>query len=402
MGGRLLELENRILDFIDLKEKEIINFTQDLIRIPTVNPPGNEDRLARFISEKLNEFGMQVSLIHHGEKRSSVVGLLKGINGKKAVMLNGHLDTVPVSESEWMYDPFEARIVDNRIYGRGSTDMKSGVAAIVYAAGAIAQSNIPIEGNLIVSFTADEEVNSIGAKALVEFDWITSVDSILIAEPTDLNVFIAEKGALWLLIHSYGKAAHGSMPEQGTNAVEHLMDLLIKFKENWRKGFKKLSHPLLGLPTASINIFKGGTKANIIPDYAEALIDIRTLPGQLHEEIIKIFQELVDLEKRKNKDLDFKLEVLNNRPPYEVSPSSEVVNVLIDVVNEVKGINPCVAGAPYYTDASIFGPKMRIPILICGPGEPSLAHKSDEYVEISKILEATKIYALWSLRTLIH
>ncbi len=378
--------EEKILQYID--ERTLIEFTQKLIQIQSTNPPGEERIIAEVINEKMKEIGLETKLISINEKRANVLGRIKGANRDRqiALLFSGHLDTVPPGKENWKYNPFSGEIIENKIYGCGASDMKGMLAAMIIAADALIKSKIQLDGDLIIAGTADEEVGQLGAKALIKDEWLKKVSAVLIGEPTNLDVVIAEKGAFWLEIITSGKTAHGSTPHLGINAImkmNQLLNRIDKIKIEDRK------HPLLGESTICITTIEGGVKINIVPDRCKITVDIRTIPGQSHEEILKQFRNIFMKEKIKGQ-----INIINNRPPIETSKDELIVKTIFKIAKKITKKKVKLRGASYFTDGAIFVPQLKIPMVICGGGDAKLAHSPNEYIEIQKLIDAAKIYAL--------
>jgi succinyl-diaminopimelate desuccinylase len=380
-----------------IDQDELVRLTAESLRINTVNPPGNERPLAEFFAEKMEELGLDVYLRPIGEKRANVVGVLRGNGKKKALLYNGHLDTVPPGDVRWEHDPFSGAIVGNRIYGRGASDMKSGLAAMIIAAAALKRANVELAGDLVIAGTAGEEVDSVGAKALLGDEKLPAIGAILIGEPSGNELYIAEKGALWLRVVALGKTAHGSMPDTGVNAILHMkefMDQLCSYE------FKFQNHPLLGAPTLNIGTIKGGIKTNVVPDRCEITVDIRTVPGMNHKEIMEDLRSIVEKMKEKNPDVDISIMVENDRPSVETDEGHELVKLAQKVGEKVFGRELVPGGVNYYTDGAVFVPETGLPMVILGPGEARLAHQPNEYVEIDKLIKAAEFYGAFAVEYL--
>ena len=217
------------------------------------------------------------------------------------------------------------------------------------------------------------------------------IQAVLVAEPSSNEVYIAEKGVCWLKLTTYGKTAHGSMPDLGRNAILMMMTLLDEFQS---LNVPYEVHPLLGHFTRSVNTIKGGVGTNVVPDQCEVTVDQRTVPGMDHNAIAQQVEELIaDLEER-IEGFRASVEVINDRVPVATSPDEPVVQQFYDAVETVVGKRPEPKGVNYYTDAVVFAPQLDLPMIICGPGQAGLAHQPNEYVEISKLVESAKIFTL--------
>jgi len=372
-----------------VQEAELVEYCREMVRIKSVNPPGDEMAMAEYVANVLKSIGLEVKLLKHSSSRASVLAILRGSGQVPALLYSAHLDTVPLGAEQWIHEPFAAETLDGKIWGRGSADMKGGLAALLVMAKIMANSGLSIKGDLIFAITAGEEVDSLGAKSVASYPDLGPVQAIIVPEPSYNDIYIAEKGALWLEISTYGKTAHGSMPALGKNAVMMMVEL-IKGLENFFIPFE--SHAMLGGFSMSINTISGGIKTNVVPDRCVVSIDMRTVPGQDHHDIMARFQGLIkDLGKH---DPDFKasIEITNDRPPIETSPKEPVVKMMVDIVADITGELPIPKGVNYYTDAATLAPAFKAPMIICGPGHPGLAHQPNEYVEIEKLVQAAKIY----------
>jgi succinyl-diaminopimelate desuccinylase len=372
-----------------VQEAELVEYCRKMVRIKSVNPPGDEMAMAEYVANVLKSIGLEVKLLKHSSSRASVLAILRGSGQVPALLYSAHLDTVPLGAEQWIHEPFAAETLDGKIWGRGSADMKGGLAALLVMAKIMANSGLSIKGDLIFAITAGEEIDSLGAKSVASYPGLGPVQAIIVPEPSYNDIYIAEKGALWLEISTYGKTAHGSMPALGKNAVMMMVELI--------KGLEKISipfesHAMLGGFSMSINTISGGIKTNVVPDRCVVSIDMRTVPGQDHHDIMARFQGLIkDLGKH---DPDFKaaIEISNDRPPIETSPEEPVVKMMVDIVADITGELPIPKGVNYYTDAATLTPAFKAPMIICGPGHPGLAHQPNEYVEIEKLVQAAKIY----------
>lgn len=372
-----------------VQEAELVEYCREMVRIKSVNPPGDEMAMAEYVANVLKSIGLEVKLLKHSSSRASVLAILRGSGQVPALLYSAHLDTVPLGAEQWIHEPFAAETLDGKIWGRGSADMKGGLAALLVMAKIMANSGLSIKGDLIFAITAGEEIDSLGAKSVASYPDLGPVQAIIVPEPSYNDIYIAEKGALWLEISTYGKTAHGSMPALGKNAVMMMVEL-IKGLEIFFIPFE--SHAMLGGFSMSINTISGGIKTNVVPDRCVVSIDMRTVPGQDHHDIMARFQGLIkDLGKH---DPDFKaaIEISNDRPPIETSPEEPVVKMMVDIVADITGELPIPKGVNYYTDAATLTPAFKAPMIICGPGHPGLAHQPNEYVEIEKLVQAAKIY----------
>jgi succinyl-diaminopimelate desuccinylase len=361
---------------------DVIGLTQKLISFNTINPPGNERIIAEFVGKLLSENGFNVKYPVFAENRLHVVAERGLSEMASPIVLSGHFDTVPLGEKEWTVDPFSGELIENKIYGRGSSDMKGGLAAMIGAAIDSFEDGYPVGGVRLI-FTAAEEPGCYGAKHLndTKFD-LGKASAIIVGEPTSNIPAIGHKGALYLNVSTSGKTAHSSMPELGDNAIYKAARAITKI-ENFR--FQAERDELHGFPTINVGLFIGGKNLNSVPDHAEFTVDIRSTGKITHSEILgQLLQELGE-EVTINKLVDL--------PPVSSSESSLFVQMVYEIcgVDLDKGIKQ--KSLPYMTDGSVLQQLYGgIPTVILGPGQPENAHQTDEFCYISKIEEAVTIY----------
>jgi succinyl-diaminopimelate desuccinylase len=324
-----------------------------------------------------------------GDNRANITAVLRGTGEKPALVFNGHLDVVPVGDTPWMYDPFGGAQVGGRLYGRGTSDMKSGLMAMVLAADALQQAGVRLKGDLILAGVADEETGALGAKSWVQAGGLQGVGAIVIGEPTGLEIYIAEKGAYWLEITTYGKTAHGSMPELGVNAVMHMTTALHALS---RLSLPFQAHPLFDKPTMNVGTIAGGNKTNVVPDRCTATIDLRTLPGMRHEDVLQAIRQTLDGLCEVVPHFAYEVRVIAERAPVASDPQAPIVETALSVL-EAHGRRETPKATPgFATDASVFQPASGVPFLIFGPGIPQLAHQPNEYVDIATYLESIELF----------
>ena len=380
---------------------EAINFLKELINTNSVNPPGNEEQIAKIIAKKLEENGIETKIRSLGANRAYLIARLKGNGNKKSLVLSGHMDTVPLGDIPWDYEPFDAKEVNGCLYGRGTSDMKSGLAAMTMAMIEIAKSKVTLEGDLVLAATAGEEVDCLGAKAMIKDGVLNDTGAMIIGEPSNGEVFVCHKGALWIEIISYGKTAHGSMPDQGINAINNMIVFINALYSKFK--FKYKEDPMLGGPTINLGTISGGVRTNVVPDMCRLQIDIRTVPGQNHQEILSDVKNLLkEIEAASN--AKFELNILNDLVAVGTSVEDPLIKVALSTAGELFNRDYQPKGVRYYTDASTFVPGLGndLPVIFYGPGNETMAHKPNEYVETSKYLDSITFYKEVALRYLGH
>src|SRR5262245_5139328 len=360
-----------------------VELTQDLVRFRTINPPGDERACAERLASLLEIAGFVVDLVPFGDGRAQLVARIGGTSERLPIGFTGHLDTVPLGAQPWSVDPLAGAILGGKLYGRGSSDMKSGVAAFVAASIELADRLAGTPG-VILFITAGEETGCTGAAAMATAATpLPRVGALVVAEPTGNQALVGHKGALWLEAVTTGVTAHGSMPEKGINAV-HKAARAVAALQDFDFNFAR--HEVLGGPTLNVGTIHGGLNINSVPDRAAIGIDIRTIPGQSHA---KIRDQLASYLGK-----DVELSTLLDAESVWTDPGDSWIGEVFRAAHDVAGFDDKIAAAPYFTDASVLTPAIGSPpTAIIGPGELALAHQTDEFCLVSRIEQATEIYS---------
>lgn len=372
-------------------EPWLLSLLQDLIRISSVNPslvPGGngETEIARFIGQLLVDMGLEVRYQELGQKRTNVIGILRGTGGGKSLMLNGHIDTVGVDGMS--IDPFQPVYVDGKVLGRGSMDMKGGVAAMIGAVEAIQRARTKLAGDVYLTFVADEEYASIGTEAVVsEY----TADAAIVCEPTGLSITTHHKGFVWLRVLVQGVAAHGSLPEEGVDAIVKAGRFLVAVDRYGKTVLSARRHPELGAPSIHASIIKGGVELSTYPPNCLIELERRTIPGEdaksVKSEIDAIIEEL------SKEDPHFKAtsEVLFQRSPFEASVGDPPVTTLQKACRVTLGNDPEFSSTAAWLDSAILN-DAGINTAVFGPyGEG--AHSAYEAVDFQSVVSAAKVLA---------
>ena len=358
---------------------DVISLAQKLIQFNTINPPGNEKEIAKFCGELLSKNGFDVKYFPYEENRLNVVAEIGLTESLAPIVFSGHLDVVPLGQKEWSVDPFAGKIINDKLFGRGSTDMKSGVAAIITSAIKRARTSIP-EGGIRIILSSSEEDGCKGISHLVDFagEKLGKARGIIVAEPTDNLPICGHKGALYLWVKVTGVTTHSSMPEKGDNAIYKAARAISKI-ENYK--FHIEEDPILGMPTINIGVVKGGLNINSVPDKAEFSIDVRSTTKMNHQNMIEELQDLFGDE--------FSVEQIIDRKPVFTDETDPFVQ-LVDRIARVDRVKDNIPKAlPYVTDASILQEYYKgVPTIIMGPGEAHMAHQTDEYCKVEAIKKA--------------
>lgn len=361
--------------------KKSIALLKEILAIPSVNGADNEGAVAEFIANYLKEKHIDAFVQQIDETHANIIAKLEG-KSSETVVWNGHLDTVPYgSTEEWNTDPSIPVEKNGRIYARGASDMKSGLAAMVYLLGEIGESGEKPEQTILFLGTCDEEKSGLGAEKILEEIDLSSGSLLLIGEPTGCKLGVAQKGCIWAQLNISGKTSHGAYPEEGYNAVEYGMKIVCRIK----KWVTEYEHRVLGTATAQVTMIQGGIAPNMTPDFAEILLDIRTVPGISAEDVEKKIKKICREEvEETNGEVKFEVRIKNARRAIEIAEEERWLKEFKAYLKQ-NGAETEEIGINYFTDASILTKKeSEIPVLLFGPGEPRLAHKPNEFVELEK------------------
>lgn len=394
-----MNLESEVLNLI--RKEEAVNLLQQLVRIPS--PTGEEKAIAEFIYETLKGWDLKTEIFEPLPNRPDVIGFLEGSEGKPTLILNGHLDHVPPGNFEdWSYPPYDGRVVDGKMYGRGAADMKGGLTSMMIAAKALKDSNIRLKGNLILTFAVGEEVGDPGTRYIVVDKGIKG-DWGIVVEPTvfkgRFRIGVAERGVAWFRITVKGRATHASQPHLGVNAISKAGKVITELEKlSIRLARKK--HPLVGASTCSVTVIGGGFKENIIPDQCKITVDRRMIPGEKVREAEKEIEKILKGLRKKDPKFRFSIELTRLFEPAEISPKSEIVNIVRRNLKRICGYTTKPWGTPYACDARNLINDASIPAIVFGPGDISHCHCIDEYIELNEVVDAAKILALTALNLL--
>jgi len=387
----------RVLTTID--QEEVIAFLQALIRVPSVNPPGDVRDAVRLCGEKLAAAGFETSIVGSTPEKVNVIGTLAGSVPGPRLLFNAHVDVVPIGEeTAWTYPPFGGEIAGGRVYGRGAGDDKASVAAQVMAGVALARSGVPIDGALVVTAVADEETaGHLGAGFIVQEGHVDA-DFVIVGEQTRNQICVAERGAVGVQITVHGATGHAAAPWEGINAIEGMARVITALREELWPLLANRTHQYLPQSTATISMVNGGVKTNVIPDRCEIYVDRRILPRESTGTVIEEIRNVAEQAIAPVKSLRVEVNPVVSRQAMESDPNSPVGRALQEATRFL-GSEPVLMGFFAGTDAKHFVP-MGWPTMVVGPGDPSTAHTPDEWVGIDEVMEATHLYALTSLALL--
>lgn len=451
---RVMITQEMLLKEIEENKEEYIKFLQNLIQTDSYNPPGNEKNVAVKIENYLKKVDIDAKIFEYDDNRANLIASLNDDYEHKNLLFNGHMDVVPPgSEDDWKYPPLSGYIKRNKyMYGRGTTDMKGGLAAMVCALKLLKKLRLDFQGNLILNAVANEEMGGTGTEWSVNNPLKSKkIDFTIIGEPTALKplpiaIMVGERGRMVVKITTNGISTHASWPFMGKNAIYIMSDIIQKLdyldeyipsvepplsieklKELVSQSFPSyeifekiyneqpmLQNVLMALTrfTKSLTIIEGGVKDNVVPDKCKAYIDFRLLPGQNVESIIDALKRIIE------KDLNYHIRSGKNDKKNETYVDLEIVQVsepsywndwesskevkdLQSIINEVFGVNSYIMIYPASADAHyIRNSGFCNKTVLLGPGNGSTAHSIDENIEINDFINAIKVYSLFAYRFL--
>ncbi len=372
-----------------------IRLLRDLVAINSVNPtlvPGapGEAEIADAVAAAMHAFGLDVQTQHVAPGRPNTIGVLEGRGPGRTLMFCGHVDTVGVSGMKEPFTPFEQ---DGRLYGRGAQDMKSGVAAMIDAARVLADTGGLAAGRVIVAAVVDEEHSSIGADALVT-SW--RADAAVVTEPTSLEIAIGHKGFAWVDVDVHGKAAHGSRPAEGEDAILRMGRVLGHLEALDRDLQARPPHPLLGTGSLHASMIEGGRELSSYPDRARLQMERRTLPEELASTALREVEAILERLRREDPTFRGEARAVFSRPAYELPPEHELPRTLAAALSHVtfaavpqtnaraSAQTRQMTGMSFWTDAAVLG-HAGIPSVLFGPGGAGL-HSTEEFVIVADVL----------------
>ncbi len=366
-----------------MKAQDAVSLTRTLLGFDTINPPGRERDCARHAGKLLEEAGFSVEYHEYADTRTSVIARLGGSDAKPPLCLTGHLDVVSLGTRPWTKNPFNGETDGDKLYGRGTSDMKAGVAAIVVAAINLSKSirakNSP---GIVVVLTAAEEGGCVGSARLAELPQLMGkAGAIVVGEPTSNYPMVGHKGSIKFHAHFRGVSAHGSMPQLGVNAIYKAAKAIANL-EAFQFGVP--AHPVMGGPTLNVGTVAGGSGVNLVPDAASIGVDIRTVPGMDHEALLSKLKSLVG---------DAEMDVFSNLHAVWTEPEKAWMQKVFEICRPILNEKIEARTAPYMTDAAnLLKVYAGAPVVVVGPGEAAMAHQTDEFCHMERIGQSVAIY----------
>lgn len=416
MNDNSISLKSQIQQWMQEHRSEGVSLLQEMVKFPSIQ--GNEQEIQHFVANKLQLLGMEVELWEpDGDELSkhpyfysprnrfdgspNVVGIWRGTGGGRSILLNGHVDVVPAGDIvQWNDDPYSGKVVDGKLYGRGSTDMKGGNTSMLLAIQALKDLGIRLKGDVIFESVMEEESGGAGTLAAILKGY--RADAAIIPEPTNMKIFAKQQGSMWFRIHVKGRAAHGGTRYEGVSAIEKSMTVIAHIRELEERRNSTVTDPLYAnnpIPyPINIGVIKGGNWPSSVPD--EVIMEGRF--GVAPEE---------EMEQGKAKMIEW-MELLKEKDPWfethpvlvewfgarwvpgSVNPEHDLIRTLSEQYKEVLNEEPVIEASPWGTDGGLLTRLANTPCIVFGPGVTSVAHFPNEYIEMERVIKAAEIFAL--------
>lgn len=373
-----------------IDEAFLAQILSEMVQIDSSNPsltPGSpgEAEVAEYVAGVLEEIGLEVRTHEVEPGRVNVVGILKGTGNGRSLMLNGHLDTV---SWEGMAEPLSGAIRDGKLYGRGSEDMKSGIAAMIAAVKGLVDAGISLEGDLLLTAVADEEYASIGTADIVKH---YTADAAIITEPTHFTICQAHRGFMWYEIETLGRAAHGSRYNEGIDAIMHMGRFLGELDKLEQELRQRPPHHLAGVPSLHASLIKGGSEISVYPARCVLEVERRTVPGETEAQVTKELQDIIDKLAAADPTFNASVKQFLERSSFEVREDAEIIGITQEACMKRLGHTVPQVGASYWTDAAFLGDAGIDTILLGATGEG--LHSAEEWVDVQSVIDLAYILA---------
>lgn len=398
--GRLVaeptSAERRVLDLVTADE--VVELTRALVRAPGENPPGGEGETVAVLAEGCASRGIEVATTEVEPGRPNLLATSRGGDGPGLLLL-GHTDVVPVGDG-WTADPVGAELLDGRVVGRGSSDMKGGLAALVVAMSAVRRAGVRLSGPVELAAVVDEEETGKGVRHYLDTADRSGFAGCLVAEPTDLQTVIAARGDAYLCVRVTGKAAHAGNPADGANAI-YGAAAVVGLLEQWHHELADRRHPLVGPGTWNVGLVDGGTGTSVVPAEASVTADRRLLPDETADEVLAECRHRLDGLRLDTRGLAVEATVTMEMPGFETPGNHPMVMGVDGALSDVGGPGHPLGGWSAACDGGFVARDAGLPVVVLGPGSVTeQAHRSDESVGVAELLVAARAYALAIVRLL--
>ncbi len=372
----------------------LVALLQELVRIPSPNPPGESRQVAEFCFNFLKSKGFATEILSPDGRAWSVVGVLGAADGP-SILYHAHIDTVPLGQrARWRDNPYSGAVVEDRVYGLGSVDDKACVAAMLQAAADVAGSSEKLRGRLVVVCAADEEVGGqLGTKWLVDAGHIPTCDFVVVGEQTRNRMAVANKGVVRATFRVAGSTAHATDPWRGCNAINGMAHLVIALEQYQAELSARQPHPLLGVASINVGVIEGGVSANVVADACSIRVDRRLIPREDPQVVIGELQAIASSRQDVDSDRNYTVDSFVVSNWFETSTDSAYLRRFLEICNAESGSGADQVGYLPGSDAKHLVAVARMGMVIFGPGTYEVAHSTDEYVEIGELGSTHRI--LW-------
>ena len=390
-------VKGRIADYFS--ERETIGLLADLVGFPSHEGVENQEtEVAGYIYDFFLREGFEAELIPVADGRCNVIATMKGTGGGKTLLFTGHTDTVPPYD---MPEPYEAKIVDGNMYGRGALDMKAGLACMMMAMAAIKRAGIALSGDLIFAALIDEEAKSLGTRA-----WLKSCsrlpDAAIVSEPTNMEICVGHRGLEWFEFTFHGKTVHGGRQKEGINAIQKATMFINRLENDLIPGIgKKTPHPIIGSPSMNYGLIKGGTQPSTVAGECILQLDRRWIPGESFQEVVREYRQIID--ELSEEDPKFKADMKVMDISYmdehyvheamDTDPEEPVVRAAEKAIGEITDTKAVIRSFTAWTDGGLINYYGKIPTIVLGPGELEYAHSAKEHIPVGTLVPAVLIFS---------
>lgn len=395
------KLLNQIQSFIS--QDEVIQIIKKLVEIPSYSGIKNQEtEVAVKIKDIFDKEGILSEVIHVEEGRSNVIAKIKGKGNGRSLLLTGHTDTVPPYGME---DPCILKKKKDRLYGRGTVDMKGPLACMIAALISIKRANIELDGDLIFAGVIDEEEGSLGTIDLLESNIVANADAAVVGEPTDLDICVAHRGLEWIDFEFIGKTVHGGKQEEGINAILKASNFIQKIQKNVKPKIYAKTHPIIGTSSMNFGTIKGGTQPSTVAGNCLIKIDRRWVPGEKYEDVLKEYQDVIDEMSKEDPQFKCEMKIMEEsvmkegyvHEAMEIDLNHPIVNLTKEIIKDIQKKDADLTYFPAWTDGGLLSSYGDIPTIIFAPGDLESAHSSEEFIDKNQVYPATLIYALLAI-----
>ncbi len=382
-----------------ISEEEIINLLAKLVSFPSHEGIENQEtEVAEYICDYFIREGIEAELIPVADGRCNVIATIKGASAGRTLLFTGHTDTVPPYD---MPEPYQARIVDGKMYGRGVLDMKAGLACMMMAMVALKRSGITLSGDLVFAALIDEEAKSLGTRA-----WLKSCkqlpDAAIVSEPTNMEICVGHRGLEWFEFTFQGKTVHGGRQKEGINAIQKATKFINRLESDLIPRIeKKNPHPIIGSPSMNYGLIRGGTQPSTVAGECILQMDRRWIPGESFQDVVREYQEIIDELSREDPKFKADIKVMDIsymdeqyvHEAMDTDPNEHVVKTAEKAIEEVTGERAVIRSFTAWSDGGLINYYGKVPTIVLGPGELEYAHSAEEHIPVDSLVPAVKVFA---------